>query len=71
MSTKATKQKQTGAVGPEEVAEHLSLYLPDGRPHREKVLELARKGKIPCHRFSNKLIRFYLDEVEAATRSKV
>ena len=57
------------AVGPEEVAKQLSLYLSDGTPHREKVLELARKGKIPCHRFSNKLIRFYPDEVEQATRS--
>jgi hypothetical protein len=57
------------AVGPDEVAQALSLIHPDGRPNRELVLKLARQGKIPCVRFSNKVIRFYLDEVEAATRS--
>jgi len=65
-----TEEFTSKAVGPEEVAEFLSLYLPGGRPHRETVLELARRGKIPCHRFSNKLIRFYIDEVEAATRGR-
>jgi len=66
----ATNETTPKAVGPEEVAIFLSLFLPDGRPNREKVLKLVRQGKIPCVRFSNKVIRFYLDEVEAATRGR-
>ena len=66
----ATQTTKPTAVRPEEVTIFLSLLLPDGRPKREKVLKLARQGKIPCVRFSNKVIRFYLDEVEAATRGR-
>ncbi len=43
---------------PDELAERLSIFDKDGKPHGKKVLQYAREGKLLPVRLSAKCIRF-------------
>jgi hypothetical protein len=60
------QQERKPLLPPDGLAERLSIFDKDGKPHGKKVLQYAREGKIPSVRLSSKCIRFDLDAVEAA-----
>jgi len=59
------KQRQP-LLTPDEIAERLSVFDQDGRPHGKKILQYARERKIPSIRLSAKCIRFDWETVERA-----